>query len=172
MVQLGNVQGKDDKHTSKDDGDTQTDTAPLLTSLDASQLEQNTSEKEKVKTRTDFDPKKFHRIAELAIDIGDGVSEKFKMAVLVFFALAFLSCIVFLVVYKVYRYDQACPEGFLIKHDRCIPAASLRNAGRGSLDARFYSLVSPSSSHSDLPRSISPWIASLLTHKKHHGGAG
>ena len=34
---------------------------------------------------------------------------------LVLFALAFLTCVVFLVVYKVYTYDRACPDGFVLK---------------------------------------------------------
>lgn len=34
---------------------------------------------------------------------------------LVLFALAFLTCVVFLVVYKVYKYDRACPDGFVLK---------------------------------------------------------
>lgn len=34
---------------------------------------------------------------------------------LVLFALAFLTCVVFLVVYKVYKYDRACPDGFILK---------------------------------------------------------
>lgn len=34
---------------------------------------------------------------------------------LVLFALAFLTCVVFLVVYKVYKYDHTCPEGFVFK---------------------------------------------------------
>ncbi|CAH2299801.1 neuron-specific family member 1 [Pelobates cultripes] len=38
-----------------------------------------------------------------------------EVTVLVLFALAFLACVVFLVVYKVYKYDHACPEGFVLK---------------------------------------------------------
>lgn len=39
----------------------------------------------------------------------------FQVTVLVLFALAFLTCVVFLVVYKVYKYDHTCPEGFVFK---------------------------------------------------------
>lgn len=38
-----------------------------------------------------------------------------QVTVLVLFALAFLTCVVFLVVYKVYKYDHTCPEGFVFK---------------------------------------------------------
>lgn len=34
---------------------------------------------------------------------------------LVFFALAFLTCVIFLVVYKVYKYERLCPDGFILK---------------------------------------------------------
>lgn len=34
---------------------------------------------------------------------------------LVFIALAFLTCVVFLVVYKVYKYERLCPDGFILK---------------------------------------------------------
>lgn len=40
---------------------------------------------------------------------------------LVLFALAFLTCVVFLVVYKVYKYDRACPDGFVLKVRSCFP---------------------------------------------------
>lgn len=38
-----------------------------------------------------------------------------QVTALILFALAFLTCVGFLVVYKVYKYDQACPEGFVFK---------------------------------------------------------
>lgn len=40
---------------------------------------------------------------------------------LVLFALAFLTCVVFLVVYKVYKYDRACPDGFVLKVSKALP---------------------------------------------------
>lgn len=42
-----------------------------------------------------------------------------QVSVLVLFALAFLTCVVFLVVYKVYKYDRACPDGFVLKVKLC-----------------------------------------------------
>lgn len=42
---------------------------------------------------------------------------------LVLFALAFLTCVVFLVVYKVYKYDRACPDGFVLKVRFCLPTS-------------------------------------------------
>lgn len=35
------------------------------------------------------------------------------MTLLVICALAFLVCVVFLVVYKVYQYEQPCPDSFV-----------------------------------------------------------
>ncbi|XP_061412171.1 neuronal vesicle trafficking-associated protein 1-like [Lethenteron reissneri] len=150
---------------------------PGLTVLDVEQLEHSVCEESPVKTRTAFDPARdgrLHRVTELTIDIGEAASDRFKATVLIFFALAFLSCVVFLVVYKVYRYDQACPGGFIVKHNRCVPGGAVHSGGgAGSLDARFYSLVAHSAhSRSTLPRSVSPWIASLFTHSRQHNGAG
>ena len=36
-----------------------------------------------------------------------------QVTLLVICALAFLVCVVFLVVYKVYQYEQPCPESFV-----------------------------------------------------------
>ncbi|MGH0142208.1 UNVERIFIED_CONTAM: hypothetical protein FKN15_077844 [Acipenser sinensis] len=38
-----------------------------------------------------------------------------KVTILIFLALAFLACIVFLVVYKAFTYDHSCPDGFVYK---------------------------------------------------------
>ncbi|TEA39907.1 hypothetical protein DBR06_SOUSAS22110021, partial [Sousa chinensis] len=51
----------------------------------------------------------------------EGVTKRFKVSVLVFFALVFLTCVIFLVVYKMYNYDHACPDGFTLKNTQCIP---------------------------------------------------
>ncbi|MEQ2210689.1 hypothetical protein XENOCAPTIV_017753 [Xenoophorus captivus] len=37
------------------------------------------------------------------------------VTILIILALAFLACIVFLVVYKAFTYDHACPDGFIYK---------------------------------------------------------
>lgn len=37
----------------------------------------------------------------------------FQVTLLVICALAFLVCVVFLVVYKVYQYEQPCPDSFV-----------------------------------------------------------
>lgn len=39
----------------------------------------------------------------------------FQVTILIILALAFLACIVFLVVYKAFTYDHACPDGFIYK---------------------------------------------------------
>lgn len=42
-------------------------------------------------------------------------SVSLQVTILVSLALAFLACIVFLVVYKAFTYDHSCPEGFVYK---------------------------------------------------------
>ncbi|XDV39303.1 hypothetical protein PO909_008559, partial [Leuciscus waleckii] len=65
-----------------------------------------------------------------------------QVTILIVLALAFLACIVFLVVYKAFTYDHTCPDGFVYKHNRCIPA---------SLEA-YYTAQDTTS------RSVSPWL--------------
>ena len=38
-----------------------------------------------------------------------------QVTILIVLALAFLACIVFLVVYKAFTYDHSCPDGFIYK---------------------------------------------------------
>uniref|UniRef100_A0A452IQS1 Neuronal vesicle trafficking-associated protein 1 n=1 Tax=Gopherus agassizii TaxID=38772 RepID=A0A452IQS1_9SAUR len=122
MVKLGNnFSEKSTKQPLLEDG---FDTIPLITPLDVNQLQFPPPDKVVVKTKTEYEPDrkkgKFRtpKIAEFTISITEGVSERFKVTVLVLFALAFLTCVVFLVVYKVYKYDHTCPEGFVFKVKR------------------------------------------------------
>ena len=52
-----------------------------------------------------------------------------QVTVLIILALAFLACIVFLVVYKAFTYDHACPDGFIYKVG---PASLLQSLRRHS----------------------------------------
>lgn len=69
---------------------------------------------------------------------------------LVLFALAFLTCVVFLVVYKVYKYDRACPDGFVLKVRLCLPTSPPPEApwclhgGTGARAAGPCALMGPS----------------------------
>uniref|UniRef100_A0A3P8Y204 Neuronal vesicle trafficking-associated protein 1 n=1 Tax=Esox lucius TaxID=8010 RepID=A0A3P8Y204_ESOLU len=117
MVKLGNHFS--DKENAKDVCEDGFDTIPLITPLDASQLQFPALDKVVVKTKTDYDGEhkknklRSPKIAEFSISIIEGVSERLKVTLLVICALAFLVCVVFLVVYKVYQYEQPCPEGFM-----------------------------------------------------------
>ncbi|XP_011372974.2 neuronal vesicle trafficking-associated protein 1 [Pteropus vampyrus] len=96
------------------------------------------------------------------------MSERFKVSVLVFFALAFLTCVVFLVVYKVYKHERLCPDGSILKNAQCIPdglAAYYAEQDAHSPD-KFYAIVN----HYDLAkqsisRSVSPWMSVLSEEK-------
>lgn len=50
-----------------------------------------------------------------------------QVTLLVMCALAFLVCVVFLVVYKVYQYEQPCPDGFVytVKTSSSVTCQSL-----------------------------------------------
>uniref|UniRef100_A0A8P0TSY9 Neuronal vesicle trafficking-associated protein 1 n=1 Tax=Canis lupus familiaris TaxID=9615 RepID=A0A8P0TSY9_CANLF len=119
MVKLGNnFAEKGTKQPLLEDG---FDTIPLMTPLDVNQLQFPPPDKVVVKTKTEYEPDRKKgkarppKIAEFTVSITEGVTERFKVSVLVLFALAFLTCVVFLVVYKVYKYDRACPDGFVLK---------------------------------------------------------
>ena len=103
------------------------DTIPLMMPLDVNQLQFPPPEKVVVKTKAENEPDRKKgkarppKIAEFTVSITEGVTEKFKVSVLLFFALVFLTCVIFLVVYKVYSYDRACPNDFVLKNTQYIP---------------------------------------------------
>nr|XP_014426502.1 neuron-specific vesicular protein calcyon [Pelodiscus sinensis] len=76
--------------------------------------------------------------------------------------MAFLACLLMLVMYKALWYDQlSCPEGFVFKHKHCTPAAlemyySEQEAGPpGSL----YTAISHlNPGKKILPEMPSPWV--------------
>uniref|UniRef100_F7AK81 Neuronal vesicle trafficking associated 2 n=1 Tax=Equus caballus TaxID=9796 RepID=F7AK81_HORSE len=110
-----------------------------------------------VKTRTEYQPEQKNkgkfRVPKIA---------EFTVTILVSLALAFLACIVFLVVYKAFTYDHSCPEGFVYKHKRCIPASL--DAYYSSQDpnsrSRFYTVISHYSvAKQSTARAIGPWLS-------------
>uniref|UniRef100_A0A3P8WBW9 Neuronal vesicle trafficking associated 2 n=1 Tax=Cynoglossus semilaevis TaxID=244447 RepID=A0A3P8WBW9_CYNSE len=118
-----------------------------------------------VKTRTEFQTEKKRlkvpKVEEFTISFTDGVSERLKVTILIILALAFLACIVFLVVYKAFTYDHACPEGFVYKHKRCIPASleAYYAAQDANSRGRFYTVISHySMAKQTTSHSVSPWL--------------
>ncbi|KAE8629131.1 hypothetical protein XENTR_v10000367 [Xenopus tropicalis] len=172
MVKLGNnFSDKGAKPPICEDG---FDTIPLMTPLDVNQLQFPPPDKVVVKTKTEYERDhkkgKFRapKIAEFTISISEGVSERFKVTVLVLFALAFLACVVFLVVYKVYKYDHACPEGFVLKNNRCIPAAldNYYTEQDPSAQGKFYTVINHYNlAKQTITRSVSPWMTVLSEEK-------
>ncbi|KAG9265469.1 neuronal vesicle trafficking-associated protein 2 [Astyanax mexicanus] len=166
MVKLGsNLQDKGGKSSSAEDG---FQTVPLITPLDVTHLQYQPPDKVVVKTRTEYqtDQKnkaklKVPKVEEFSISFTDGVSERLKVTILIVLALAFLACIVFLVVYKAFTYDHTCPDGFVYKHKRCIPASleAYYTAQDSSARGRFYTVISHYSiAKQTSTRSVSPWL--------------
>ncbi|XP_030047040.1 neuronal vesicle trafficking-associated protein 1 [Microcaecilia unicolor] len=172
MVKLGNnFSEKGSKPPGSEDG---FDTIPLMTPLDVNQLQFPPPDKVVVKTKTEYerDPKKGKfrtpNIAEFTISITEGVSERFKVTVLVLFALACLTCVVFLVVYKVYKYDHSCPEGFAFKDNRCIPVGleTYYPEQDSSARGKFYTVINHyNMAKQTITRSVSPWMTVLSEEK-------
>lgn len=128
MVKLGMNLEKGEKEPGSEEA---FDNIPLIAPLDVSQLQQPYPDKVIVKTRTEYQlqQKKKRRlqvpgIKRLNINLYDEVSEKVKLTGLILITVAFLACLLMLVMYKALWYDQSsCPEGFVFKHKHCTPAA-------------------------------------------------
>eukprot|EP00071_Canis_lupus_P039343 XP_022272900.1 neuron-specific protein family member 1 [Canis lupus familiaris] len=127
-----------------------------------------------VKTKTEYEPDRKKgkarppKIAEFTVSITEGVTERFKVSVLVLFALAFLTCVVFLVVYKVYKYDRACPDGFVLKNTQCIPEGleSYYAEQDSSAREKFYTVINHYNlAKQSITRSVSPWMSVLSEEK-------
>ncbi|XP_023652678.1 neuronal vesicle trafficking-associated protein 2 [Paramormyrops kingsleyae] len=172
MVKLGiNLQDKGSKPASAEDG---FQTVPLITPLDVNHLQYPAPDKVVVKTRTEYqtDQKnkgklKLPKVEELTISFNDGVSERLKVTILIVLALAFLACIVFLVVYKAFTYDPSCPDGFVYKHKRCIPASleAYYTAQDQNTRGRFYTVISHySMARQATAHSASPWLSASAQH--------
>ncbi|KAF1424285.1 Neuronal vesicle trafficking-associated protein 2, partial [Spheniscus mendiculus] len=168
MVKLGsNLNDKNNKQPSNEDG---FQTVPLITPLEVNHLQFPAPEKVIVKTRTEYQPDQKNKgklrvpkIAEFTVSFTDGVTERLKVTILISLALAFLACIVFLVVYKAFTYDHSCPDGFVYKHKRCIPASldAYYSAQDSSSRGRFYTVISHySMAKQTSSRAVSPWLSS------------
>lgn len=167
MVKLGsNLSDKNTKEASAEDG---FQTVPLITPLDVNQLQFSAPEKVVVKTRTEYQSEQKNKkirvpkIAEFTVSFTDGVTERLKVTILISLALAFLACIVFLVVYKAFTYDHSCPDGFVYKHKRCIPSSldAYYSAQDSNSRGRFYTVISHySMAKQTSSRSVSPWLSS------------
>ncbi|XP_054573024.1 neuronal vesicle trafficking-associated protein 2 [Eptesicus fuscus] len=132
-------------------------TVPLITPLEVNHLQLPAPEKVIVKTRTEYQPEQKNkgkfRVPKIA---------EFTVTILVSLALAFLACIVFLVVYKAFTYDHSCPEGFVYKHKRCIPASldAYYSSQDPSSRSRFYTVISHYSvAKQSTARAIGPWLS-------------
>ncbi|KAG7233926.1 hypothetical protein INR49_006402, partial [Caranx melampygus] len=101
--------------------------------------------------------------------------EAHQVTILIILALAFLACIVFLVVYKAFTYDHACPDGFIYKHKRCIPASleAYYAAQDANSRGRFYTVISHySMAKQTTSHSVSPWLPGGVGQQQQHDTKG
>ncbi|XP_062386697.1 calcyon neuron-specific vesicular protein [Sardina pilchardus] len=171
MVKLGsNLSEKVERQASLEDG---FDNIPLITPLEVGQLQQPFPDKVIVKTTTEYELQKKKKkrlyvpsIKKLNINLYDEVSEKVKLTGLILITLAFLACLLLLVMYKALWYDQlSCPEGFVLKHKHCTPAAlemyysEQEGGGGGPKGGSLYTAISHlSQAKKSLPELPSPWL--------------
>ncbi|XP_073658026.1 neuronal vesicle trafficking-associated protein 1-like [Tursiops truncatus] len=91
-----------------------------------------------------------------------------KVSVLVFFALVFLTCVIFLVIYKMYNYDHACPDGFTLKNTQCIPGdlESYHAEQDSNVREKFYTVINHHNlAKQSITHSVSPWMSVLSEEK-------
>ncbi|XP_018427580.1 PREDICTED: neuron-specific protein family member 2-like [Nanorana parkeri] len=169
MVKLGsNLSDKNTKEASAEDG---FQTVPLITPLDVNHLQFSAPEKVLLKTRPHRDSQQVRKnkirqprtLCEFQLPFTDGILEQLSVTILISLALAFLACIVFLVVYKAFTYDHSCPDGFVYKHKRCIPSSldAYYSAQDSNSRGRFYTVISHySMAKQTSSRSVSPWLSS------------
>ncbi|XP_032255576.1 neuron-specific vesicular protein calcyon-like [Phoca vitulina] len=127
MVKLGcSFSGKPGKDPGDQDGAT-TDSVPLISPLDVSQLQPPFPEQVVIKTQTEYQlsspdqPKKFPDLEaqKLACNHPEE-GRRLPTARMIAFAMALLGCV--LIMYKAIWYDQfTCPDGFLLRHKICTP---------------------------------------------------
>ncbi|XP_010187724.1 PREDICTED: neuron-specific protein family member 1 [Mesitornis unicolor] len=116
-----------------------------------------------------LDGKAFSGAVYMVVQLSDlYVLFSLQVTVLVLFALAFLTCVVFLVVYKVYKYDHTCPEGFVFKNNQCIPAGleNYYSEQDSSARGKFYTVINHYNlAKQTITRSVSPWMTVLSEEK-------
>uniref|UniRef100_A0A8C4VVC2 Calcyon neuron specific vesicular protein n=1 Tax=Gopherus evgoodei TaxID=1825980 RepID=A0A8C4VVC2_9SAUR len=130
MVKLGNnLREKLDKEQGTGSGDDSFDNIPLITPLDVNQLQQPFPDKVIpaviVKTRTEYQlQQKKRKLHVPGIKNCSVLFLSFQLTGLILITMAFLACLLMLVMYKALWYDQlSCPEGFVFKHKHCTPSA-------------------------------------------------
>uniref|UniRef100_A0A8C9J9A0 Neuron-specific vesicular protein calcyon n=1 Tax=Panthera tigris altaica TaxID=74533 RepID=A0A8C9J9A0_PANTA len=121
MVKLGcSFSGKPGKDPGDQDGAT-TDSVPLISPLDVSQLQPPFPDQVVIKTQTEYQlspqdqPKKFPDLEaqKLACNHPEE-GRRLPTARMIAFAMALLGCV--LIMYKAIWYDQfPCPDGFLLR---------------------------------------------------------
>uniref|UniRef100_A0A8C0H6L0 Calcyon neuron specific vesicular protein n=1 Tax=Chelonoidis abingdonii TaxID=106734 RepID=A0A8C0H6L0_CHEAB len=97
-----------------------------------------------------------------------------KLTGLILITMAFLACLLMLVMYKALWYDQlSCPEGFVFKHKHCTPSTlemyySEQEVGpQGSLYTAINHLNQGKKTIPELP---SPWLPVINALKKSEKG--
>ncbi|XP_045424717.1 neuron-specific vesicular protein calcyon [Lemur catta] len=124
MVKLGcSFSGKPGKDPGDQDG-AGTDSVPLISPLDVSQLQPPFPDQVVIKTQTEYQlssPDQLKKFPDLEGQKGNGSQpeegRKLPTARMIAFAMALLGCV--LIMYKAIWYDQyTCPDGFLLRAPR------------------------------------------------------
>ncbi|XP_067259227.1 calcyon neuron-specific vesicular protein [Chanodichthys erythropterus] len=173
MVKLGsNLSEKVTRQPSVEDG---FDNIPLITPLEVGQLQQPFPDKVIVKTTTEYQLKEKKRklyvpsIKKLNINLYDEMSEKLKLTGLIIITLAFLACLLLLVMYKALWYDQlGCPEGFVLQHRHCTPAAlEMYYPEQNSRGSLYTAMTHLNQAKKNMPELSPPWLPVMKDEVNH-----
>ncbi|KAM6186250.1 LOW QUALITY PROTEIN: neuron-specific vesicular protein calcyon [Rhynchocyon petersi] len=127
MVKLGcSFSGKPGKDPGEQDG-AASDSVPLISPLDVSQLPPPYPDQVIIKTQTEYhlsSPEQAENLLDLeAQKLNSSQPEegcKLPAGRMIAFSMALLGCL--LILYKAIWYDQfTCPDGFLLRHKICTP---------------------------------------------------
>ncbi|EHB00970.1 Neuron-specific vesicular protein calcyon [Heterocephalus glaber] len=127
MVKLGcSFSGKPGKDPADQDG-ASTDSVPLISPLDVSQLQPPFPDQVVIKTQTEYQlsspdqSKKFPDLEGQKLNCNHPEEgRRLPTARMIAFAMALMGCV--LIMYKAIWYDQfTCPDGFLLRHKICTP---------------------------------------------------
>uniref|UniRef100_A0A8C2UW62 Calcyon neuron specific vesicular protein n=1 Tax=Chinchilla lanigera TaxID=34839 RepID=A0A8C2UW62_CHILA len=127
MVKLGcSFSGKPGKDPGDQDGSS-TDSVPLISPLDVSQLQPPFPDQVVIKTQTEYQlsspdqSKKFPDLEGQKLNCNHPEEgRRLPTARMIAFVMALLGCV--LIMYKAIWYDQfSCPDGFLLRHKICTP---------------------------------------------------
>uniref|UniRef100_A0A673NAC1 Neuron-specific protein family member 1-like n=1 Tax=Sinocyclocheilus rhinocerous TaxID=307959 RepID=A0A673NAC1_9TELE len=92
-----------------------------------------------------------------------------KLTGLIIITLAFLACLLLLVMYKALWYDQlGCPEGFVLQHRHCTPSAlEMYYPEQNSRGSLYTAMTHLNQAKKNIPELSPPWLPVMKDEVNH-----